>query len=148
MRRPVLILAILIVSFGLTLAQADEAQPAPTTGDAQPSTCQSRTAAEIVEQWKAKVQPMAIPDCPEESDTCNSKVCGGITPCQTSSSSSSVDTGFAKCFKAQGELFNCNAGGATVHLTTTACVQCPCCTAEPRCLCPLDCGEVVALSCQ
>ena len=167
MRRPVLVLAILVVSFGLTLALADEAkvtpttkeesasqaaeaQPAPATGDAQTSTCESKTAAEIVEEWKVQVQPMAIPDCPAERDTCagNTTVCGGNNPCRTSFPGSPVDTGVNKCRRSNGQLLNCVPGGQTVHVTTTQCTQCPCCFTQPACFCPNDCAEVISLSCQ
>ena len=166
MRETVLSLAILVVLFGPTLAQADEAkatpptneesafqiaeaQPAPTTGVAA-STCDSRTAAAIVEEWKVKAQPMAVPDCPEESDTCagNTTACGGNNPCQASGQSSTVDTGVDKCRRSDGQLLNCIPGGQTVHVTTTACAQCSCCSQIPACFCPNDCGEVITLSCQ
>jgi hypothetical protein len=123
------------------------------TSDLEQATCTSRTADELVAEWResllTEVREKPYPSCPEVRDTCRtgSTQCEGQNSCGVSSGPATLaDTGLDVCQQADGTLFQCK--GKTIHVKSLACEQCPCCYGPPpNCLCPWECGEVSTLTC-
>ena len=158
-----LVVAAIVAAIGAVASdpvERSEAAPAPPppTADAAPEpdtadgpTCQYRSAEEIVQEWRAAPRERTAepPPCPAENQNCSStNTCAGSNSCGISGFSSDQDTGLQKCRFADGSLLNCTPHGQTVHISTTPCSQCPCCTAQPfSCICPIQCAQVIRVIC-
>lgn len=150
------LLACLFASLLCTVGAASDTaysavDDAPAIAE-DPGSCESpdteRIAEDVIEAWRAslpKTDVAAPIPCPGER-TCPS-TCGGITPCRKGTGGSTLDLGVKKCERSDGSEFKCT-GPTTIHVVTTNCTQCPCCSAQPACLCPIDCGVDVTLTCQ
>jgi hypothetical protein len=164
MKKLVVLIAILIVPFGLVLADEDGKTPpapsetaadlestsppeSPANEETDTSSCEYKSAKELLDEWMAKPrQPVSIPDCPVEEEDCSGgNLCIGTATCGVSGTADYEDTGLQKCRKSQG-VVSCNQG-QTVHIQTNPCAWCPCCSDPMPCHCG-PCGQFVRLVCQ
>ncbi len=155
MRRISVIFALLaLCSAGALLAQ-DHAEAAACSAVVP--------GAELAAQWSQELEKPAgvesdaeveagrkpVLPCPTESD-CTGPAGNGNT-CSTNPANcgagpgQKIDTGQRACSQG-GLIFKCPRG-STIVIKTANCFQCPCCSTQPACLCPNDCGSVLRWGC-
>jgi hypothetical protein len=91
--------------------------------------------------------PEGYPACPQTRDCAGGANSCKQSPgaCQANGKTLDTDTGDEACQLSNGSVVRCLFG--TIHIYTTKCGQCPCCSTFPACFCPLNCGERVTIGC-
>jgi hypothetical protein len=155
---------VLLASFVLTLGAAAAADPAASP-PADPLALAPATrclADDPGASWSVEFAPGAVveaqpsataspPPCPVERD-CTGPAGHGNTcatnsaNCQVSGPATRIDTGNPQCTLPDGSTFTCPPY-QTIHIKSAPCTHCRCCSTNPACLCPLDCGSVVRWGC-
>ncbi len=154
MRRiPVIFALLALCSAGALLAQSE----------AETEACSAVIpGAELAAQWSTELEKPAgiesegqveaqhlVPQCPIESD-CTGPAGNGNT-CSTNPANcgagpgQKTDTGWKACSQG-GLIFRCPLG-QTIIIKSANCSQCRCCSQQPACVCPIDCGSVLRWGC-
>lgn len=155
MKRIGLLIVLLAASNCLAFAWAEEGASEP------PAICQEAEAPLQSSQEKPDTVPLllppdraipvssGIPDCPATQNCTGGHIsCTGESPCQANGPYRDTDTGSSQCNR-NGQTLVCVFG--TIHVRVQACGYCPCCTAQPACVCPAQpsgCGTAIILVCK
>lgn len=148
MKRQNLLFAALITVVLLAVASPSRADQAAAGSSASALDSLSISRPVATADGGAVRSAEEVPDCPAVRTCAGGNSCSTFPgACQITELISDVDTGSSSCVRG-GSPIQCLFPGETIHVLTFSCGQCPCCTQVPyACICPLDCGQAVQLTC-
>ena len=113
------------------------------------AACQASMVHDVPAASVQKSTISGLPACPTTSLTCvggsTSEKCRGSSFCRAGSVTQLIDTGNTQCDD-NGTTVTCGPG-KTIQIKQIPCSQCPCCSQQPACLCPNDCGSIRSWGC-